>query len=321
MGMSFQRGKCAIGAVLLALGLVVFDTGSAHAESLSFRALSPAQVDLPGSVETIATERFTGREGPDLELALSDALGSVQIEGQSWFRVVPTGSPLAGDGPDAVMRGSLSREVTRPQVNPRTESVCVERDENDKCVERDRVEIPCREMRVRLTPRILLFTLDGRQLYSRSDSFAASRRYCQGDDWPSANAMTAALIDDVAHAVRFDLAPVDQVLSLRIMERRKGLKGDARDAFKAAVKLSNSDQAASCEAFAALYQQHSDQSSVIYNHGLCQERGGDLEAARTLYLETLRVDPGRDYAEQGLARIAGHQRAREQVKRGLGDGA
>lgn len=319
MGLNFQRHADAIAAVLFVIGLATFSAAEAHAEALSFRALSPAQVDLPGEVETIATERFTGREGPDLELALSDALGSVQIKGQAWFRVIPNGSPLAGDGPDAVLRGSLSREVTRPQVNPRTESVCVERDENEKCVERERVEIPCREMRVRLTPRVLLVTLDGRQLYSRSDSFEAAQRYCRGDDWPSPNALTNTLINDIAQAVRFDVAPVDRVVSVRIMERRKGLKGDARNAFKAAVKLSNSDQAASCEAFAALYEQHPEQSSVIYNHGLCQEREGDLEAASALYLETLQVDPGRDYAEQGLSRIADRQRAREQVERGLGE--
>jgi len=305
---------------MVVAGLAALATSaSVHAESLNFRALSPAQVDMPGDVESIATERFTGRDGPDLELAISEAIGSVQIDGQTWFRVLPTGSPLSQDGPDAVMRGSLSRAVTRPEVNSRYENECVERDENDKCVERERIEIPCRELRVRLTPRVLLVTVDGRQLYSRSDAFSAAQRYCEGDDRPSASALIDGLIQDIADAVRFDLAPVDQVLSMRIMERRKGLKGDARDAFKAAVKLSNSDQDASCDAFEALFAQHPEQSSVIYNHGLCVERGGDLDEARTLYLEALRVDPGRDYPTQALARVADRNRARAQVARGRGE--
>jgi len=305
---------------MVVAGLATFAAGSSvHAESLSFRALSPAQVDLPGEVETIATERFTGRDGPDLELAISDILGSVQIDGQTWFRVLPTGSPLTGDGPDAVLRGSLSRAVSRPDVNSRYENECVERDEKDKCVERERIEIPCRELQVQLTPRVLLVTLDGRQLYSRSDAFSASQRYCEGDDRPSASALADGLIQDIADAVRFDLAPIDRVLSERIMERRKGLKGDARDAFKAAVKLSNSNQDAACDAFEALFAQHPEQSSVIYNHGLCVERGGDLDAARDLYVEALRVDPGRDYPTQALTRIADRKRARAQVARGRGE--
>jgi len=316
-----MKQKVKLAAIVIACITALASTGTGRAETYSFRAFEPAQVDLPGDIETIATERFTGREGPDLELAISDILGSVQIDGEAWFRVLPTGSPMAGDGPDAVLRGSLSREITRPEVNPRTENECVERDQKDKCVKRERIEIPCREMRVRLMPRVLLVRLDGLQLYSRSDTFSAAQRYCRGDEWPSVNAMTDNLIEDIAAAVRSDLAPRDRVLAVRLMERRKGLKGGARDAFKEAVQLANSDQDASCAAFEALYAQHPEHSSVIYNHGLCVERNGDLDRARALYREALSIDPGRDYPSAGLLRIAQRERARAQVARGLNAGA
>ena len=290
----------------------------ANAETLNFRGFLPASIDLPSDVETIETEPLGGGDGHDLELALSDSLGGVQIDGQTWFRVFSSRSQLgAGNAPDAILRGSVSRNVETREISTRDEFKCKKFNEIGICTQPKIDKIWCREFKVTLNPRIILSTLDGRQLYSHTTPASTVQNYCKGEAWPSENNLVRATIGKIVGDVRSDLAPLDLVFSVRVMEDRDGLKGDVRSAFKTAIKRTKSDQDAACYEFGELYRTQPSQGSVIFNHGLCVERAGDLEGAAEIYREALQLDPDLDYPKEGLFRLAARHKANAQVELGL----
>ncbi|MEL7447102.1 MAG: hypothetical protein AAGK02_15045 [Pseudomonadota bacterium] len=66
---------------LAAFGLAI----PAAAETLPVEGVYGSQVSLPGDVEVIATEGFGGDAGPDVAIALTDALGDVILDGAQQY--------------------------------------------------------------------------------------------------------------------------------------------------------------------------------------------------------------------------------------------
>ncbi|MDC8755834.1 hypothetical protein OIK40_14385 [Erythrobacter sp. sf7] len=302
------------------------------AETITVVGIYPANVDLPGEVEAIAIEPFAGDAGADVELAITDVLGAVTIEGQPWFRIAP---PFAGrssgvvivadregqsvsiedsDAPDAVLRGSVMNEVLEQRLEPRMVEQCVERDDRGDCIRREPRPVPCWEVSVRLDPRIVLIAADGTQLYSRRAPEIEAASYCRDDNTiPSTLDMASRAIDRIAHAVRVDLAPVNRAREYRVMERRGGLARNDRAVFKHAIRLTKTDPVAACQVFDQMLASNSAQLSVVFNAGLCAEAFGDLVAARELYLRALGISPDHGYPADGLRRIAERRRADAQM--------
>ena len=304
-----------IPAILLGAAVLV-SAQTAQAETLSFLGYLPANIELPGEVETIATERLSGDRGGQAEVALSDALGSAQVNGRAWFRILPGGAAYWDDRVDAVLRGNVTSSWSRPETSRRTESECAEKNEYNICIRYELVETPCYDMRVTVNPRILLFSGDGRQVYSHTNPVSETRNYCKGDEQPSVDEMATGLVQQIATRVREDLAPRDHVFNVRVMERTSGLEGDARTTFRNAIRQTKTDQDVACESFASAYAMNPNQSSIVFNNGLCHERVGDFDGARALYREALAIDPGRDYPAAGLGRIGSTQRAMAQIAGG-----
>lgn len=312
----------------LAATLAVLGTTAAQAETLDVGGIYAAGVDLPGDVEVIAIQPLGGDVGPDSETALLAALGSAVVGGEPYYRVFPAGAdPYAGRvslgdqdevrstlAPDAVFSGTVRADVTERRIEPRIRTECVARDDKDKCIERKEIRIPCFELRVSIMPRLILTGSDGFQLYANTQSRAQAVQFCRDDAViPSPYDIGNALIDELASSIRFDLAPVQRIEAIRVMETRKGLARGDRDAFGAALALTKSDQRAACAAFGALEAGNPMQLSVLNNIALCREAEGDLEEAARTYARVLALSPGRDYAQQGLARIASRERAAMQL--------
>ncbi|MEM6475612.1 MAG: hypothetical protein AAF687_05540 [Pseudomonadota bacterium] len=326
------RGFGSVAAVA-AFGL---GASSVAAETLTVEGIYGAQANLPADIVVIATETFAGDSGADVSLELTDRLGGVYIDGEPFFRVVPAGiAPTtqvvvidnSGDGdpervvvddpnaPDAILRGTVSSNYSEMRLADQRRNRCVTTNADGDCTERRDVTVTCFKYTVQLSPRLRMTDASGRELYALRDRGTKSVQACETDNVDiDPEEMRLALVSEMVANIRRDLAPVQSRRSIRIMESRKGLKGDDREAFKAAVKLTNDNPNAACTAFEALEANNPTNVSVLFNIGLCYEQAGALVLAQDYYNRALESDPGRDYPTSGLARIASAFLGQEQME-------
>lgn len=297
--------------ILLALGAIVAATSSpANAETLPVHGIYPAGSDTAAAVQSIAIEPFGGVQGQALGIALGDELRAVSIEGMPYFRVVPGGS--AADA-EATLQGALSVERLRRDSYDKEREECVERDEDDKCVKREKRKIPCWEAVARITPTVRLIAADGALLDAFDEPRESAIRYCRDDKPPSQEELIRQLTRALAQDLRSRFAPAERANDIRVMEDRDGLASADRDRFREAVRLTKQDERLACDAFRALEAANGNHSSVLFNIGLCAESAGDLEGAETYYRRALTANARADYAGAGLRRIDERRRADAQL--------
>ena len=283
----------------------------AAAETLPVSGVYPAGNDAAASLGTIAVERFGGGEGEGLAIVLTDRLRDATIDGEPYFRIVPVGSPREID---AVLRGTATAEATRRDSGTREEEICVERDEDRDCIRREKREIPCRDQVVRLDATVRLVGTDGALIHAFDREEEQVHRFCRGDSPPSVEGMKRQLAARYADLLRADLAPVQRLDDVRVMETREGLSRDDGRAFREAVQLTKSNAGAACAAWSALEAGNPDNTAILFNLGLCAESRGALYEAHDYYRRVLAGDEDVDYARQGAARIEARWRANAQLE-------
>jgi hypothetical protein len=321
--------KNALAGLSLGLGLTV----TAQAETLQVEGIYAAGEDGPSEVQLIAMGNFGGRSGDRVALAIEDQLRRASFEGQPYFDITFDSSSgdryyyydsdpgpamqeqiLVQGGPEATMRGYVSTEVREERSGDKEVTECVKRDDKDKCIEEKPVKYECYDMIVSLRPEVRLVTRDGRSLYSKSDYLTRSERYCADERrTPSVDSMVQSMVDQFASTVRYDMAPSYRSQGIRVLESRKGIAKADRKAFGNAIKLTKSDPVGACMAFEALEPGNPQDVSILFNIGLCRESDGNLEEAAERYRRVLAIEPGKDYAEDGLRRIASRRRAQRQL--------
>jgi tetratricopeptide (TPR) repeat protein len=312
-------GLCAAWAVL--------GCGALRAETLPVEGLYAAETDAPSRAQSIAIAGFAGRGGERVAFAIDSALRGAIVEGRPWFTVTFSApqfgdsyrydrdaDPAAGRGAaDAVMRGIADVEVRDIDADPKEVEECAARDDRGKCTEKKKVYYPCRDRNVTLRPEVRLVSRNGDLLYARSDTFTVSRRFCRDEDGsPPVDAMVEELAGQFAAAVRSDIAPTYRFEDIRVLESRDGMSKADQAAFRAALRLTKSDVAGACDAFAALEPANPDNITILFNLGLCHESSGDLEGAGRLYDTVLAISPRKLEPREGLARIASRLRAERQ---------
>lgn len=313
---------------VLAANLAV---SGASAESLRVSGIYPPDSNFPATVELIVIEPLEGDLGQDLEFALFDTLGGVTIRREPWFEVLrPEGLDNAvveieaEDGTtylepvvaDATIRGTVRSELIERTIEPRIRKECTKRDEADKCIEEREIRIECRELTVRVDPRLLMVGADGQQVYSYTVPRTQVQRYCADDSSiPSSLEMANAMIDAMARDIRINIAPAVSSDSVRVMESRSGLQREDRSAFRDAVRLIDSDSDAACRAFAALEEGNPLHLSLLFNLGLCWEASNQLDRAEDYYRRALKVDAEHSYPRRGLNRVQRRQRGEAFVAR------
>ena len=305
--MTFGSSRLASSSLAVVLSLV---SAAAHAETLPVSGIYPAGNDEAAAVNSIAIENFGGDKGASLSFAITDALEDAIIQGEPYFELLPSND---GDV-DSVMRGSANAEAIEIELEDRKVTKCEKKDANEKCIKEKVTFYECARLEVSVYPQIRLIGADGREIYRKRDSLRTSESFCANDySNPSIDEMLDGLVNNFARSVRYDLAPVFRDQQIRVLESRKGIKGDAKKAFRNAVKLTKSDIGASCEGFSGLEETYPDHVSVLFNIGLCAEGMGELDRAETYYRRALAVEPGKDYPTDGLRRIADRARADAQL--------
>ncbi len=308
---------------------------AAQAETLPIEGVYAAETDAPSRAETIAIAGFAGRGGERVAFAIDSALRAARIDGRPWFQVTFS-DPAFGEsyrydrdadpaarrgGVDAVLRGIA--EVEWRDVDSGTKQVeeCVTKDDRGRCTEKKKVDIPCRARNLQLRPEVRMVARSGDLLYARSDTLPLSRRFCKDESAPSVDSMIEELAGQFAASVRLDVAPVFRAEDIRLLESRSGMPKTDHAAFREALRLTKSDVAAACDAFAALEPTNPASVTVLFNIGLCHESRDDLEAAAQSYEAVLAIAPRKVEPIEGLARIASRLRAERQMALRAGAGA
>ncbi|WP_209347370.1 hypothetical protein [Pontixanthobacter sp. CEM42] len=307
MTVSFARR---LSAGFLAIACAGLSAGAANAETLPVAGIYPAGNDAAASVNSIAIENFGGDKGSSLSFAISDALEGAVLYGEPYFQIFASDDGNA----DAILRGEANGEAVETELDDRKVTKCEKKDKDKKCIKEKVTYYACSRLDVRLYPQIRLIGADGREIYRKRDSLSASEDYCADDSsTPSIEEMLDGMVNSFARTVRYDLAPVYRNQDIRVLESRKGMTGDAKNAFRSAVKLTKTDIKASCDGFRALESSDPEHVSVLFNIGLCAEGEGELDLAADYYRRTLAAEPGKDYAESGLRRIGRRERANTQL--------
>lgn len=317
-------------------GAAGFACTAAQAETLPVEGIYAAGADAPSRARSIAIADFSGRGGERLAFAIDSALRAAVIEGRPWFALTFTapafgdsytfdggadpGTPTRG-GADAVMRGIA--EVQWRDVDSGTKEVeeCAAKDDRGKCLEKKKVTYTCRAREVTMRPEVRLVAREGELLYAKGDTLTVSRRFCKDERGsPSVDSMVEELAGQFALALRHDLAPEYRAEDIRLLESRSGIAKADHAAFRDALRLTKTDIAAACDAFAALEAGNPQDITVLFDIGLCHESAGDLAAAAEHYEAVLALRRGKVEAEEGLARIESRLRAERQLALRTGRG-
>ena len=316
------------GALVAGLAMATLACGTLHAETLPVEGLYAAGADAPSRARSIAIAGFAGRGGERVAFAIDSALRSAVVEGRPYFQVSLSDSrfgdsyrydreadPAASRGGlDAVMRGIAEVDVRDVDSGQKEVEECAVRDDRGKCTEKKKVMHPCRARNVTLRPEVRLVARNGDLLYAKGDTLTLQRRFCRDEQvTPSVDDMVAELAGRFAATLRADLAPTFRAEDIRLLESRSGIVKTDHAAFREALRLTKSDVAAACDAFAALEANNPRDITVLFNIGLCFESADNLENAAEIYETVLTISPRKVEPQQGLARIASRIRAQQQL--------
>jgi len=292
-------------------GFALLCASAATAETLPVSGVYPAGNDAAAALGTIAVERFGGVDGQQLSIAVADKLRAVAIDGEPYFRIVPSRSSAETD---AVLQGTAGGEASRRDSGTREKEICVERDEDRDCIRREKRQIPCWDQVVRLDAAVRLVGIEGELIHAFDRADEQAQRFCEGDDRPSTEGLVRQLAARYADALRSDLAPVERFEQVRVMETREGLSRDDGRAFREAVRLTKGDPASACAAWSALEAGYPGNAAVLFNLGLCAESRGELYEASDYYRRVVAGGEEAGYARQGVDRIEGRWRANAQLE-------
>lgn len=299
-----------VSAGIFAISGALLSVQAVSAETLPVAGIYPAANSNAAALNSIAIEDFGGDRGASLNFAIYDNLEGAVVYGEPYFELFAINTGEA----DAILRGSANSEVVETELDDRKVVTCLKEDKENNCLKKKTTFYACSRLDTGLNLQIRLIGADGRELYRKRDGLSASADYCADDEAiPSSEIMLDSLANAFARAVRYDLAPVYRDQTFRVLESRKGMKRDAKKAFRNAVKLTKRDVVGACDSFVALEHAHPDHVSVLFNIGLCLESAGQLVQAADYYRRALVIEPGKDYPEQGLRRIAQRELANIQL--------
>jgi hypothetical protein len=299
------RTNLAIAALLWACAAAA----PVRAEVLQVEGVYPAANDAAAAMNTIVVEQFGGPDGPDLAIRVGDALGSVEIDGQRYFHILADG----GRSADGVLRGTATAEITRERYTEKREK-CAAKGDNGKCIERRKEDVRCTRRRIELVPNIRLIGREGDLVHAESQPESTQDSRCEDDSgqFASPEAAVREMSQKIAARLRDALAPTFRREGIRVIEERKGLSREDGERFKNALRLTKTDAGAACRQWQAIVDANPAHGASLFNIGLCDEAGGDLDSAERFYRQAAlssRVGSVTD----GLRRIEARRRAARQL--------
>ncbi|WP_447726442.1 hypothetical protein [Sphingomonas koreensis] len=236
-------------------------------------------------LDSLGIDRFNGRDGRQLEMAIERALSQPDVEGRPHFDLIAAFG--GGQGPEGVLGGAVTSGVQDNDYKEKRKR-CVEREggkDSGKCLREVEVEVNCARRVVNLGADLrLVRTADGRVIYTTDKSKRDEISWCRGDE-PSRTVEESVrgMIQTIAGEVRRDIAPVVETYSIRFRESTKGLPKELTRLFKDIVKQTQRNLPAACASWAVMSAQAPDHPSITFDLALCAEAAGEYRRALDLY--------------------------------------
>lgn len=236
-------------------------------------------------LDSLGIDRFNGRDGRQLEMAIERALSQPDAEGRPHFDLIAAFG--GGRGPDGVLSGAVTSGVQESRYKQKQKR-CVEREggrDSGKCLREAEVEVDCTRRVVNVGADLrLVRTADGRVIYTVDKPKRDEISWCRGDE-PSRTVEESVrgMIQTIAGEVRRDIAPVVETYSIRFRESTKGLSKELTRPFKDIVRQTQRDLRGACAAWEAMDRQAPNHPSITFDLGLCAEAAGEYREAQDLY--------------------------------------
>ncbi len=289
--------------------------GAARAEVIEITGEFPAEYREASFLDSLSIDRIGGQDGPALGLAIERALSGGGVP----FELL--GGRMGRDSAEGSLNGAVSTGVEEIPFK-RKEKKCVERDDKDKCVREEEVEVFCRRRVINVNADLrIVRNTDGRIVYSAAKPWRDETSWCQGGyAYRTPEEAISTGIREIAGSVRREIAPSIETYRLRLRESTKGLSKDAQKQFKALIKSSQRNMPAACQAWEAMNAAEPGVASVVFDLGLCAEQAGNYEKALALYRQAMPLigssgAEAREGADRAQRLIAGRADARERAKR------
>lgn len=280
----------------------------ASAETLTVSGSDPASANV-NDLLRLSVERFTGDDGAAVAQQLEAELGNARFGGRPYYRLV---APESGAPTDGLVTGTARISVDEVPVTEKRKR-CVEDDPKDKkkCLKEVEVDIRCRRRTISVATSARLVAIgDGSIRYTRPLNARDQQTWCPDRSASiSIDDYIARAQRDHVVAIRRDLAPRDYSLDVRVEEGTRGLPKPAQAAFKAAVRLTKTDQPGACAAWTTLTRDAEPTAALAFNLGLCNEMQGRFDAAVDWYGEAQRQGLRSGAIADGLERIVLTRRA------------
>ncbi|WP_423604271.1 hypothetical protein [Sphingomonas sp. MS122] len=294
----WQVALCAAGMTIAA--------GPARAEAVRMTGKFAAPNRDAALLDSLGIDRFNGRDGRQLEMAIERALSQPDIEGRPHFDLIAAFG--GGRGPDGVLSGAVSSGVQDNRYREKRKR-CVEREggkDNGKCLREAEVELGCTRRVINVNADLRLVRIaDGRVVYSAEKPKRDESSWCDGENPPrTEEEAVRGMIGAIAGEVRRDIAPVVETYSIRFRESTSGLPKELNRPFKDIVRQTQRDLRSACAAWQAMDAQAPNHPSITFDLGLCAEAAGDYRAALELYRRAAPlIGRGANEAVTGAERI------------------
>lgn len=264
--------------VILSALLAGLSISAAHAESVSLEGYFAADAREASQLTRISVARFDGPDGYAMANAIERALAERSVEGQRYFLVMA--NPNAADG--VVTGGARASVDEYRDVQKREE--CVEKN-GDKCIKKEMVEVNCRRRVIGLSADLRIARMrDGAIVYSDRKSRQDVARWCPNQNPPGrAEDVINGMVDSVANEVAGLMTPSISRYSLRFYESREGMPKEIGARFKAAVRQTQGQLTAACNAMADIDRDFPGHFALLYDLAICAEARGDYQGALAGY--------------------------------------
>ena len=193
-----------------ALVSAIAAAGPAQAEAVRMTGKFAAPYREAALLDSLGIDRFNGRDGRQLEMAIERALSQPDIEGQPHFDLIAAFG--GGQGPDGVLSGAVSSGVQDSRYKQK-EKRCVEREggrDSGKCLKEAEVEVGCTRRVANVNADLRLVRVaDGRVVYTTAKPRRDEMSWCEGKNPPrTAEESVRSMILDIAAEVSREIAPL-----------------------------------------------------------------------------------------------------------------